>query len=247
MMEKQNLRRADFITAVVLIVFSIWELAMTFRMPMKDSWGGVQNVWFVSPALFPLIIGSGLLLLGIVLLAFSIRTGGYRSFVEQLHEKRKGLSEPSIRFLAILLAFVAFVYFLIPRVDFFLANIIFLFYFIAAFYFDDVRILHSLARVFLAGMVLFLLVFVTGIGQIVNGLFRYSTDVLALLFFIGYALYARTFCAGDERLRKKFRITLIVSLAVPLFLVPVFKYFLLVPLPVEGGIIGIMNLIRYSF
>jgi hypothetical protein len=27
-------------------------------MPMKDSWGGVQNVWFVSPALFPLFVGA---------------------------------------------------------------------------------------------------------------------------------------------------------------------------------------------
>ena len=33
-------------------------------MPMKDTWGGVQNVWFVSPALFPLFVGAMIMLLG---------------------------------------------------------------------------------------------------------------------------------------------------------------------------------------
>jgi hypothetical protein len=46
--------------------------------------------------------------------------------------------------------------------------------------------------------------------------------------------------------RRKYRISIIIALAVPLMLCPIFKYFLLVPLPYEGGVVEIMDLIRYS-
>ena len=33
-------------------------------MPMKDSFGGVMNVWYVSPALLPMIIGFAIIAAG---------------------------------------------------------------------------------------------------------------------------------------------------------------------------------------
>ena len=52
---------------------------------------------------------------------------------------------------------------------------------------------------------------------------------------------------GNETLnRKRFRVTTIVAYGAPLIVVPVFRYALLVPMPVEGGIIEIWNLIYYS-
>lgn len=55
-MKKKELRKADFITSILLLLFSVWVIMETLKMPMKDTFGGVQNVWYVSPALFPLII-----------------------------------------------------------------------------------------------------------------------------------------------------------------------------------------------
>ena len=91
-----------------------------------------------------------------------------------------------------------------------------------------------------------LILFLTGIADFLNQLFRYSMDVAALLFFIAYILYTRLLIQNNLELQRKFRTTLIMTIITPLILCPTFKYFLLVPLPKEGGIIGIMNLIRYS-
>ena len=64
-MNKENLRKADLVTSVLIFVFGAWVLWMAFKMPMKDSFGGVMNVWYVSPALFPIFVGVALMVLGL--------------------------------------------------------------------------------------------------------------------------------------------------------------------------------------
>jgi hypothetical protein len=54
MLEKENLRKADVYSGAVISLFGLWIVLQAIKMPMKDSWGGVQNVWYVSPAIFPL-------------------------------------------------------------------------------------------------------------------------------------------------------------------------------------------------
>jgi hypothetical protein len=51
-------------------------------MPMKDSWGGVQNVWYVSPALFPLFVGGVIMLLGALLTRTALKVAGIKAFTE---------------------------------------------------------------------------------------------------------------------------------------------------------------------
>ncbi len=247
MMQKDRLRRADFTFSVILLIFGLFVLSQTFRMPMKDSWGGVMNVWYVSPALLPLIVSAALIVLGVVLLLHSIRTGGARDFIAGLRKKSRGMSEGNVRLLAILLALLSFVYLNIPRVDFFLCIVWFLLYFISVFYFDDVSLLLRLSWFYLAANLLLLVLFISGLDRPIRQAFRYGVDVMALLLILAFWLFARLAVRADRRLVFRLRVTTIVSLAVPLLLVPVFKYGLLVPLPNEGGIIGIMNLVRYAF
>ena len=54
MLEKEKLRKADIFSGLAIFLFGLFMVLMASEMPMKDSWGGVQNVWYVSPALFPL-------------------------------------------------------------------------------------------------------------------------------------------------------------------------------------------------
>jgi hypothetical protein len=246
MMGQEKIRRADFITSIILQLFALWILQATLKMPMKDTFGGVRNVWYVSPALLPLCISIALFILGSVLLAHSIRCGGARQFIAGLKQKRAGLSDASLRFIAILLALISFVYLYIPRIDFFLCIILFLLFFISVFYFDDVGILKKLVVFYGGGCLLFLLLFVSGLSALLIGAFKYSMDVLALLFFVLFYIYTRVLVRGNTVLKYKLRVTLVMTVIPPLLLVPVFRYFLLVPLPHEGGIIGIMNLIRYA-
>ena len=67
-METEQLRKADFKTGVFLIAFCLWYLAITFAfMPFKETYGGVENVWYVSPWIFPAVILTLLLILSSIL------------------------------------------------------------------------------------------------------------------------------------------------------------------------------------
>ena len=246
MMEKEQLRRADFVTSIILMVFSLWMLGETFKMPMKDTFGGVSNVWYVSPALMPMFIGASIFILGFVLLMHSIRVGGAKQFIDRFKAREQGLPESTVRFLSILLALVTFVYLNIPRVDFFLCIVLFLFYFISAFYFDDDTVLKKTTLFYAAGHIVLLLLFVTGVAKTLRSTFLYAIDVLVLVFIIVLMIYVRRLVGTGEVNRRRLRVTMVVTLVVPLILVPIFRYGLRVPLPVEGGIVELMNLAYYS-
>jgi len=244
-MKKKELRKADFITSVLLLLFSVWVIMETFKMPMKDTFGGVQNVWYVSPALFPLIISIFIMVLGAVLFLHSIKTGGAKYFLDNFSLRYKGLSEKNIRFIGILLALFSFVYLNIPRIDFFISVTLFLTYFISAFYFDQENLLRKLTLFYFMGSIIFVILFVFGISKIINSYYEYFTDILALFFYLGYIIYNWVNIKSSRIFKKRFIVSLIVSLAVPLVLCPTFRYFLLVPLPKEGLIIQIMHNIYY--
>ena len=163
MMETKKLRQADFFTSIVLMLFGAWVLFEAFKMPMRGTYGGVKNAWYVSPALLPLIIGGFILILGFVLLLFSIREGGAADAIASLKRVRLGISEANQRFLAIVIAFVTLVYLYIPRVDFFLSTWLFLSYFTISFYYDDQRRLLSMTKLYSAIALFFFILFNDGV------------------------------------------------------------------------------------
>ena len=150
MMEKEKLRKADFFSGIIMSLFGVWMVSQAFKMPMKDSWGGVQNVWFVSPALFPLFVGSVIILLGALLARHAWKTVGRKEIgrvVRWLLSKANLVflaGAPTLRFYAIAILFLSFVYLNIPRIDFFLGSVLFLSVFITMFYFDDDGLLKKL-------------------------------------------------------------------------------------------------------
>jgi putative tricarboxylic transport membrane protein len=247
-MDKVELRKKDFITSLILISFGIFMILYTIaEIPMKDSWGGVMNVWFVSPGLFPVWIGSLIIIMGIVLCHKAIKDGGAKKFFEALSHRKKDSSGKTLRFLGILLVIVAYVYLYIPRIDYFLSTMLCLMVFISLFYLDRPGFLKRLFTFFFIGCLLFLIVFLVGIDKQLNERFLYFMDLLVFLFFLAYFTYCRILIRGDSVLKRKLGITLIMSIVPSLVLIPSFKYFLLVPLPVEGGFIELMNILRYAF
>jgi hypothetical protein len=119
--------------------------------------------------------------------------------------------------------------------------------FISLFYLDRRGFLKKLFAFYLLGCLLFLIVFLGGIDKRLNESFLYFMDLLVFLFFLAYFTYCRILIGSDGALKKRLRMTLIMSIVPSLVLIPSFKYFLLVPLPVEGGFIELMNIIRYAF
>jgi hypothetical protein len=246
-MDKVEMRKKDFITSLILIAFGIFMILYSiFEIPMKDSWGGVMNVWYVSPGLFPVWIGGLIILMGIVLCQRAIKDGGAKKFFEDLSYRKKDSSGKTLRFLGILLVIAAYVYLYIPRIDYFLSTMLCLMVFISLFYLDRPDLLKKLFTFYLVGCLLFLVFFLVGIDKDLNGRFLYFMDLLVFLFFLAYFTYCRILIGSDGVLKKRLKMTLIMSIVPSLVLIPSFKYFLLVPLPVEGGFIELMNIIRYA-
>jgi hypothetical protein len=218
---------------------------------MKDSWGGVQNVWFVSPALFPLFVGAMIMLLGLLLFRTALKTIGIKAFGNTLQWLLSSnlfqfLNTVSIlRFYAIAVLFLALVYLNIPRIDFFLSAVLFLSVFITMFYFDEAALLKKLFFFYLAGTAFFIIYFAAGLDGLLSQVLPFAKDILTLGFILGYCLYAWRLIRSSPPLRKKFRTSLIVAVVAPLLVGLIFKYFLLVPMPAEGMVVALLDAIWY--
>ena len=251
MIEKDKLRKADIYSGAVIFLFGLWIVLQALKMPMKDSWGGVQNVWYVSPALFPLFVGSMIMLLGALLARTAFKQAGLQEFKNTVRWLgSKALfhflnSAKNLRFYFIAVLFLSFVYLNIPRIDFFLCAFLFLAVFITSFYFDDAVLLKKLFFFYLAGIIVLIIYFGVGLQERLSKTLPFPGDILAICFIIAYCLYAWMLIRKDPALRKKFRTAMIVAIVSPLFVGMIFKYFLLVPMPAEGLVVTILDYFWY--
>lgn len=251
MMEKDKLRKADIFSGGAIFLVGLWIISQSLKMPMKDSWGGVQNVWFVSPAIFPLFVGAMISLLGAMLVRTALKTVGRQGLVEVLRwlgstELLTFLkSAANARFFAMVLLLFSLVYLNIPRIDFFLCSVLFLIVFITMFYFDDGALLRKMLRFYLLGTLGFLCYFVFGFDDLMNPLVPYFRDWLTIVFIAAYGRYTRGLVQQQPALKRKYKISLILSLAAPFIIGPIFKYLLLVPMPTEGLVVVVMDAVRY--
>lgn len=251
MLEKEQLRKADIFTGLLFFFFGLFVVSQALQMPMKDSWGGVQNVWYVSPALFPLFVGGIIALLGLILTGKGVREVGLKTMILALQTltgkqgTRFFLKEAMFRFYSICILFIFYVYMNLPRVDFILSSQLFLIVFITIFYFDKSSLLKKLLGFYLALSLSMLVFFIAGGEQLLTSISKHIPDYLTLLGIIGYISYCSFLVRGEIELVRRFKISLIVALISPFILALVFKYFLLVPLVHEGLVIGLMDSVRY--
>jgi hypothetical protein len=251
MMDKDKLRKADIFSGGIIMLFGLWVVSQGLKMPMKDSWGGVQNVWFVSPALFPLFVGAMIALLGALLTRTALKSVGWAGLQDVLRwlvsrELVQYLkSATTLRFYAMVILFCSYVFLTIPRVDFFAASALFLMAFISMFYFDDDRLLKKLIGFYLVLALGLLFFFIFRLPQILEDTLPYAGDWLTLVLFGAYSLYTWIIIRGYPQLRKKYRTSLILTFVAPFSIGPIFKYFLLVPMPTEGLIVAVMDAVRY--
>lgn len=251
MLEKETLRKADVYSGAIIFLFGLWVVFQALKMPMKDSWGGVQNVWYVSPAIFPLFIGCIIMLLGGLMCRTALKMVGSEAFSETVRWlSSKALfqflnSIPNLRFYSIVVLFLSFVYLNIPRVDFFLSAVLFLAVFITSFYFDDAALLKKLFFFHLAGVIVLTIYFSLGLNESLSRIVPFPGDILVLCFCVAYCVYAWILIRNNAVLRKKYRTAMIVAIASPLIVGTIFKYFLLVPMPTEGLIVAVMDYIWY--
>ena len=148
MVDKSVMRARDFWTSLVLIAVSIFFLYQTSLIPFfQANAAGVQGRWYNSAALVPFAIFASLLLLAIVLLFIAIRDGGAKHALQ-----KAGIgysSDEFARLSCISVILAAYIFGLVPRVDFILCSALVITALIWGFHAGD-RIAMILATIIVA-------------------------------------------------------------------------------------------------
>lgn len=242
------LRQNDFKISMVLLLlicFLLWE---TRSFPMTGNYGGVESQWYVSPALFPLVLLTLLALCTFYLLMVAIRSKGFQS-VFAPEGWLGSMSDPVNRARWYVIgALCVYVYVAIPAMDFYLATSAFLYTLLIRFYLENPRLTQA-ALAFNGSLVISVLViratfadsfYWVSLNVVTNETQLLLTDALVALGLLGLSIgIIRT----PSRPRYVFRTVLIT----PLFLVVAFNFFLQVPMPVEyGSVIRALEWVWYD-
>ena len=167
MMPEEKLRKADIITGVCLILLGLAVLFGASRMPMTGTYGGVKNVWYVSPAVLPILIGILIIVFSIGILIRAVKRGGHKGIVRYFSEKASGLTKNAEvrRIFIIWIWSSVYIFGLLGRIDFYLASFLYLGPFMMFFYRPGGRSLqtkHYISIAFLG------LVVPLGVGYLFN-------------------------------------------------------------------------------
>ncbi|MCG8569739.1 MAG: hypothetical protein MJB14_06340, partial [Spirochaetes bacterium] len=176
-----------------------------------------------------------------------IKDGGMKYLLQLFKEKKAGIDDPTYRMMAIILAFFTFIYINIPRIDFFICIMVFLTFFISAFYFEDMKLLKKLSFITLIAHVVFFILIISNVFKNLRAddLTYYIPDIIYLTYLILFIIYVFFQIKAKKENIRKFITILLVALIVPLILCPIFRFSFLIPLPKEGMIIDIMHEIKY--
>jgi hypothetical protein len=241
-----RMRKADFWTSLIFFGIVAGMIGSAMTMPLKDSFAGVQNAWYVSPALLPLMIAGGLFILATALLVNAIRTGGARAALASLGNWAEAGKGATARMLVSIAIIAGYVYGLIPRVDYVVTTALFLQVFIAAFYVDRKEVMRLQTAVYLFVAIPAFLADLVGVYPPPGTPVRYSLDVIVLvvLGWLGAVTWRRL--ASDADGRHRFAVTMAVSVTVALLTSVSFKFGLLVPLPAEGPVVRAMETVALA-
>ncbi|MDU0355012.1 hypothetical protein RS130_14855 [Paraglaciecola aquimarina] len=246
-------RQYDFKFAVVLLLILAYLLTLTLSFPMSGNYGGVENQWYVSPALFPLLLLAALFLCCTVLLISAVRQNGTRHFFSVGHWLGDHTNQLVLDRWLIIGLLIEFVYVLVPSTDFYLATTVFVASLTSIFY---LQLAHSRKWVVTLNMLLTLVLVITrlvlnedstvsllDINDLENSIL-YCDIFVALTLFILLTWQLNT---GFAQQKTKVLYHLIAVLFVPLVLVMIFSFLLYVPMPVEyGTVISFLNWLVYQ-
>jgi hypothetical protein len=241
-----RLRKADFWTALVILAIGIFMMIEALGYPLEGSYAGVRNVWYVSPALFPLMVAGMLILLSAYLLLNAIRAGGARAAIIELAEGAWGTAfRSAIDVWIVCLMLAAYIVILVPRIDFTIATIPTLFTFLAVYYVERPSVARRGLVIFLSIAVLLLGVTAVGFQPASRSAGFYWRDAAIFVAALAQIAVVASTVWRDDEAWPRLRRSIVVAFVTPLLLSVIFKYGLIVPLPAEGLAVEIMERIRY--
>lgn len=246
------LRKADFKVGLILLAVVLALLVHTFGFPMSGDYGGVENQWFVSPALFPLIVLSVLLICALILIARAVRDGGHQQLFllrDWFGDFRNTVTRDKWYVIALL---IFYIYIYVPSVDFYLATVLFLMSLMLRFYIGYQRLVIYILYTHY-GLITLLLIIRYRLAEEFYFLPSYAASDESLILYsdiacgLAIAALVATFLVERRCARRKLINMLLACALVPLLLVIVFNYLLYVPMPVEyGSVMVLLNYLTYD-
>ena len=223
-----RLRARDFWSALALIVLTLFFLWKTLDIPLGGGNGaGVNSAdWYTSAAIVLLGLFGALLVLALVLLAISIRSGGA---AQALSAAGLGWSASEVwRFVAVALMLLAYIAGLVPRVDFILASALLITALIASFHGrPEPRPLLPLLAIAGAALVALTMHFPRAEWA------RHGDDWVALALLVALTLWHQATGPRGTALR----LTPVLAIGVPLLLICAMAFGFRQNVPNRGGLI----------
>lgn len=240
--EQQKMHGWDFAFSIVVMLFSFVVIGTSLTMPFSGTVGGVTTEWYESPGLLPLFIGCSLFAAGLSVFMQSKNEQGRQYFMRYFSQiNPRG-------FLVSAGGIISYIYVLITWYDFFLASSLFLIIYIGLYHLDQPDLSRKLLKIYYGTIAVSMVLFLSGIGDWLNSGYAYTTDFI--LVASGAALLVTSYKATRQRplLRSKLNKMTLLALIFPAVLCPVFRYFLLVPLPNEGLVVEqVFNHTYYNY
>lgn len=129
-MKPENMTRADLITGIILIVFSLTVIEESWRMPRLEHLG-VKSM--SVPGLVPGLLGGVLLILGLVLSLRSIVRGGHHLGITRENLVGSLMEPGNLRLIGTLVLCVVYAAGMVGNMPYWLATGLFVFAFVALF------------------------------------------------------------------------------------------------------------------
>lgn len=130
---KETMRKADFITGIILLLGGGYFLCESLKMPWKGLSGTFEGEYYTAPGFLPVIITSILMILGAFLTYSAYKEGGRikRDDLKKVIAALKTVESKRIMIMILIIVFYAFG--LISRVHFTLATFLYLTVFMFVF------------------------------------------------------------------------------------------------------------------
>jgi hypothetical protein len=250
--QNKQMRGADIVIGIIFLILGILILIGSFQMPLKDSYGGVESAWYVSPALMPIIIGIVMILLAATIVSFGFKQGGLELLKENriIRKSQPFFNEDTVRFLAVLVPLVGLVYFDLRMLDFCIAVALYLSFTIGVFHFEKPEVLTNTLKLYSLLMFINLIFRVFNLNVMLDSLFLWTTDLIGIAELVVLLVYMKKQVKAqadyESNLKHRYNQMIRVSLITPLVIAVIFRFALRVPMPKEGFIMNFMYLIYYA-
>ena len=164
-MNDRDMPKADFVTAIILMIFGVGAAAMALRMPRLAH---LNINPYTVPGIVPGLLGSIIAFMGLVLFVRAVKHRGYRLGVSREEAAAFLKKDSTRRTLLTIAACLIYASVLLGRIPYLAATILFVFAFVLIFEYAEAKRSGTLLRTLLMDAVLAVLT-----GAAIAGVFQY--------------------------------------------------------------------------